>query len=193
MAVASQNLLIIELAHSAQIHKIPIPRKQADFTIYKLFMDPSGRHILITSLQGENWYLYRPSKKPRQLKSLKMVVESVAWNKAALLSATNPTSTREMLVGSRDGSIYEVVLSAEEDFFKSVERHFQKVFALPERQPVTGINYDYFPPANPSRVLIVVTTPSRIYQFIGTPDRRNDDGGRVFGTVFASNPPSACT
>ncbi|KIY70145.1 hypothetical protein CYLTODRAFT_488298 [Cylindrobasidium torrendii FP15055 ss-10] len=189
MALSSNVLLIIELSMSNQIHKIPIPRKSTDMTIHKVFVDPSGSHILVTSIQGENWYIYRKSKKPRQLKSFRFVVESVAWNKAALLSSTSVLSTREMLIGTRDGAIYEAVLSAEEDFFKSVERHFQRVFALPERQPVTGVKFDYFPPANPSRVLVIVTTPSRIYQFSGAPDRKNDEGGRVFGSVFANRLP----
>lgn len=189
IALSSNVLLIVELAHSETVYKIPIPRKASDMTIYQLFLDPSGRHIIITSLQGENWYLFRTSKKPRQLKSLRMVIESIAWNTAALLSATNPTSTREMLIGSRDGVIYEAVLSAEEDFFKSQERYMQKVFTLPERQPVTGLKYNFFPPSDPRKVLVVVSTPSRIYQFVGAPDRRAEEGGR-FGTVLASSSPS---
>ncbi len=188
MALASNVLLIIEFAHPAVIHRIPIPRKPTDMTIYQIFLDPSGRHIIVTSLQGENWYLFRTSKKPRQLKSLRMVIESIAWNTAALLSATNPMSTREMLIGSRDGVIYEAVLSAEEDFFKSQERHLQKVFALPEKQPVTGIKYNFFPPADPRKALVVVSTPTRIYQFVGAPDRRAEEGGR-FGLVFANSSP----
>ena len=151
-------------------------------SIYKLFMDPSGRHIIITSIQGENWYLFRSWKKPRQLKGFKMVIESVAWNKSALLSSTNSTSTREILIGARNGAIFEAVLDAEEDFFKSQERYLQSVFSLPERHPITGIKFDYFPPSDPKRALVLVTTPTRIYQFSGPVD----DIGRVFTPLFAS-------
>ncbi|KAH9947912.1 Pep3/Vps18/deep orange family-domain-containing protein [Amylocystis lapponica] len=183
----SNNLIVqIELSRSEQVVKIQIPRKPTEFTIHKLFLDPSGRHLLVTSLQGENWYLYRGWKKPRQLKSFKMVIESVAWNKAALLSSTHSLSTREMLIGARNGTIYEAVLDAEEDFFKSQERYLQSVFTLPERQPVTGLKFDFFPPSDPKRALVIVTTPSRIYQFVGMPDRRSDDSGRVFSGIFAS-------
>ncbi|KAL6310046.1 Pep3/Vps18/deep orange family-domain-containing protein [Sparassis latifolia] len=183
----SNNIIVqIELSRSEQVVKIQIPRKPTEFTIYKLFLDPSGRHLLVTSLQGENWYLYRGWKKPRQLKSFKMVIESVAWNKAALLSSTHSTSTRELLIGAKNGTIYEAVLDAEEDFFKSQERYLQAVFTLPERHPITGLKFDFFPPAEPKRALVMLTTPSRIYQFVGIPDRRSDDGGRVFSGLFAS-------
>ncbi|TFY65613.1 hypothetical protein EVG20_g5479 [Dentipellis fragilis] len=186
MGLSSNMIVLIELAHAEQVVKIQIPRKPTDMTIHRLFLDPSGRHLLITSLQGENWYLFRGWKKPKQLKTFKMVIESVAWNKAALLSSSNLTSSREILIGGRNGTIYEALLDAEEDFFKSQERYLQSVFTLPERLPITGLAFDFFPPLDPKKALVVVTTPSRIYQFIGAPDRRSEDGGRVFSGLFAS-------
>lgn len=186
MGLVSNLLILIELSRDDQVLQIPIPRKPTEFSIHKLFLDPSGRHLIISSTQGENWYLYRGWKKPRQLKSFKMVVESVAWNKAALLGATHSTSTKEILIGGRNGTIYEAVLDAQEDFFKSQERYFQSVFTLPERHPVTGLSFDFFPPMDQRRALVLVTTATRIYQFVGTPDKRSDDGGRVFSKLFAS-------
>ena len=186
MGLSNNFVLLIELSHPEQVVRIPIPRKTADFTIYKIFLDPSGRHILVTSAQGENWYLFRGWKKPKQLKTFKMVVESVAWNKPALLSSSHATSTKEMLIGARNGTIYEAVLDAEEDFFKSQERYCQPVFSLPEKPPITGIKFDFFPPAaDAKKVLVIVTTASRLYHFVGTPDRRPEEGGRDSGRVFA--------
>lgn len=195
MGLSSNMIVLIELSHADQVIKIQIPVKPADMTIYKLFMDPSGRHIVITSVQGENWYLFRTWKKPRPLKGFKMVIESIAWNKAALLASSHTTSTREILIGARNGTIYEAVLDAGEDFFKSHERYLQSVFSLPERHPITGIKFDFFPPSDQKKVLVIVTTPSRIYQFVGTPDRRSEDGSRVFSGLFAGyreTPPSSC-
>ncbi|PBL01206.1 hypothetical protein ARMGADRAFT_1007238 [Armillaria gallica] len=191
MALKSNVLIIIELAHPGLPTRIQIPRKVTDMTIYKIFMDPSGRHIIVTSLQGENWYFYKTWAKPKQLKTYKMVIESIAWNKTALLSNSQPSSTREMLIGTRNGTIMEAMLVAEEDFFKSHERYLQSMFSLPERQPITGIKFDFFPPSDPKKVLVVATTPSRIYQFIGVPDSRPVDGGRVFSSFFSSYRDSA--
>jgi vacuolar protein sorting-associated protein 18 len=186
MGLANNFLVLIELSRDDQVVQISIPRKPTEFNIYKLFLDPSGRHIIATSTQGENWYLYRGWKKPRQLKSFKMVIESIAWNKAALLNSAHSTSTREILIGGRNGTIYEAVLDAQEDFFKSQERYFQSVFTLPERHPVTGLSFDFFPPLDQRRALVLVTTATRIYQFVGTPDKRSEEGGRVFSRLFAS-------
>jgi len=184
MGLANNFILLIELSHAEQVVKIPIQRKPTDFNIYKIFLDPSGRHLIVTSTQGENWYLFRGWKKPKQLKTFKMVIESVAWNKPALLSSTHATSTREMLIGARNGSIYEAVLDAEEDFFKSPDRYCQLLFSLPEKPPITGIKFDFFPPSDVKKVLVIVTTASRIYQFVGSPDRRLEEGGRDSGRVF---------
>ena len=187
MGLVNNVIVLIELTREEQVIQIQIPRKQGELNIHKLFLDPSGRHLIITSTQGENWYLFRGWKKPRQLKTLKMVIESVAWNKAALISsAARSTSTRELLIGARNGTVYEAVLDAEEDFFKSQERYLQTVFALPERQSITGIDFTFFPPTDPRRALVILTTSSRIYQFVGTPGKRSDDGGRVFTDLFAS-------
>lgn len=66
MGLTSNTIVLIELAHADQVVKIPIPRKTTEFTIHKLFLDPSGRHLVITSQQGENWYLYKVSDCLRQ-------------------------------------------------------------------------------------------------------------------------------
>jgi hypothetical protein len=57
---------------------------------------------------------------------------------------------------------------------------------LPERHPITGIKFDYTPPSDPKMTLVVVTTPSRIYQFFGPIDKKSDEVGRAFGTLFAT-------
>ena len=186
MALSSNVIVLIELSHAEHVVTIPIPRKTTELNIHKIFLDPSGRHLIVTSLQGENWYLYRGWKKPKQLKTFKMVIESIAWNKAALLASTHSMSTREFLVGARNGGIFEAVLDAGEDFFKSQERYLQLLFTLPEKYPVTGIKFDLFPSSDPRNALVIVTTPSRIYQFAGSPDRRSEEGGRVFSSLFAS-------
>jgi hypothetical protein len=183
LGLASNMILLIELARAENIVRVSIPRKPAEFALYKLFLDPSGRHLLITSHQGENWYLYRGWQKPRVLKSVKMVLESVAWHTRALLSGPGgSTSTRELLLGARGGTVYEALLDAEDDFFRGQERYLQPVFTLPERAPVTGLAFTLLG----ARALVLVTTPTRMYQFVGMPDRKGDDQGRLFAGVFAA-------
>lgn len=181
----SNNLVVmIELSRPEQVIKLPILRKPNEMTLHKMFLDPSGRHLIITSTQGENWYLFRGWKKFKQLKSFKMVIESIAWNKAGLLSMSNSTSSREFLIGSSNGTIYEALLDAEEDFFKSQERYVSPVFTLPERLPITGIHFQLLPPQEPRQAAVLITTHSRIYQLIGNTEKRGEDNSRLFTPVF---------
>ncbi|KAJ7071163.1 Pep3/Vps18/deep orange family-domain-containing protein [Mycena amicta] len=184
MALSTNIIVLIELSRSDQVVQIPIPRKPNEMAIYKIFMDPSGRHIIITSTQGENWYLYRGWKKPKPLKSFRMVIECIAWNRAALLSASYAKSTREMLIGSQNGLLFEALIDAEENLFQSPDRYLQQVHALRDR--ITGVKFDFFPPSDPRRVLVLLTTDTRLYQYAGLPDRRSEDGSRVFSGFFAN-------
>ncbi|KAG6381063.1 Pep3/Vps18/deep orange family-domain-containing protein [Boletus reticuloceps] len=161
MALSSNLIILIELSHAEQVLHIPIPRKPAEMSIHKIFLDPSGRHLVITSHQGENC--------------------STTFVVALLID-------QGVLVWNRSGNIFEAVLDAGEDLFKSQERYLQLLFSLPEKAPVTGVKFELFPPAdqNQKHALVIVTTPSRIYQFNGTPDRRSDDGGRLFSSLFAA-------
>ena len=187
MGLSDNRLVMLELTREQYLSIIQIPRKPNEMTIYKLFFDPSGRHLLVTSTQGETWYIYIPSKKPKHLKSWKMIIESVAWNRSALLASSQGTSTssREILIGARSGTIYEALLDGAEDLFKSTDRYLQSVFSMPEKQPIMGLRFDMFPPLDPKKALVVATTPTRIYQFVGAPERKGDEG-KVFTSLFAS-------
>ena len=187
MGLSDNRLVMLELTREQYLSIVKIPRKPNEMTIHKMFFDPSGRHLLVTSTQGETWYIYLPSKKPKHLKSWKMIIESVAWNRSALLASSQGTSTssREVLIGARSGTIYEALLDGAEDLFKSTDRYLQPVFSMPEKQPITGLRFDMFPPLDPKKALVVATTPARIYQFVGAPERKGDEG-KVFTGLFAS-------
>ena len=185
MGLSDNRLVMLELTREQYLSIVQIHRKPSEMTIYKMFFDPSGRHLLVTSTQGETWYIYIPSKKPKHLKSWKMIIESVAWNRSALLASSQGTSSREVLIGARSGTIYEALLDGAEDLFKSTDRYLQPVFSMPEKQPITGLRFDMFPPLDPKKALVVATTPTRIYQFVGAPERKGDEG-KVFTSLFAS-------
>lgn len=185
MGLSSNVLILIELSHATQVDRISVGGGKP-FTLYKLFMDPSGRHIIITSTQGDNWYMYKAWKKAKPLTRMKMVIESVAWNKAALLSPSHPTSSREILIGTRNGMIYEALLDAQEDLFKPHDRYVTEVMSLPDKHPITGIQVDFFPPSDPRKALVVVTTPSRIHQFVGFPKRTDERNAVLFSSFFSA-------
>ncbi|SJX65713.1 related to DigA protein [Sporisorium reilianum f. sp. reilianum] len=150
---------------------------------HKMFADPSGLHLLLTMRNGDNYYWASGWRKARLLPKLKgHIIESVAWNKDASSShsssntsaapkrqaTSNPSlsSTRQILVGTRSGDIYEAVITApigsdpdDGDIFDKiarrtagngaergdVDRVVRHMTTLPERQPVTGLAAEFFP------------------------------------------------
>lgn len=116
MALETFRILRIDLDHSLEVEEIEITRKASDGKISKVFFDPTGRHLIITTDHGENFYLYEKWRRTKQLSKLKGVtISSVAWNKQATL--TDP-STREILIGTTNGLIYETCLEPTDESFE---------------------------------------------------------------------------
>jgi vacuolar protein sorting-associated protein 18 len=193
-AIAS-DLLYMGLANNQIVHinlKKPELAQwiQVKVPIYKLFLDPSGRHLLIASQSGEAYYLYAgwQQRQPKLLQSFKLVIESVAWNRTYLLSTAaskaGASSTRELLLGGRNGTIYEAILDGKDEIFKNHDRVLRPLFTLPERQPIAGIQFEWFPVSDPKQGLVIVGTTTRLYQFAGAPNKQTDDGVRTFASIF---------
>lgn len=56
---------------------IDIPRKPTDGLVTDAFFDPTGRHLIITTDRGENYYLYQKWQKCKPLKHLKVRVINI--------------------------------------------------------------------------------------------------------------------
>ena len=199
MALKSNTLQQLSLKNDvdSDIHIANIGlSKKGDVTIYKIFTDPTGRHTIITTQQGENFYLYEGWQKARPLPKKKMVIESVAWNPNATSSSSGVyprTSTREILLGDQHGCICEAVLDAHDDMFRTPDRHVQPIFTFPDRQPVTGLHAGSIPGTN--QIVVLAASPSRFYEFSGAVDRRPDEVGKLYEPIFVpyrEAAPSAC-
>ena len=90
-------------------------------SIHKLFLDPSGRHIIVSTLSGDNYYFFSGwdthVKRARALVKLKgIIINAVSWNSPLEQSssqvASTTMSTKEILLGDTNGHIYEAVLDA---------------------------------------------------------------------------------
>lgn len=135
LALGTGRILRIDLKHSANIEDIDLPKKAADIgVIRKLFLDPTASHLLIATTSGENFYLHAQSRLPRLLSRLRgVIIECVAWSPA------NPTSsTREILVGTRDGAIYETFIESSNEFYRRDEKYCKVVYKV-SNSPVAGI------------------------------------------------------
>uniref|UniRef100_A0A6B2KX76 Uncharacterized protein n=1 Tax=Arcella intermedia TaxID=1963864 RepID=A0A6B2KX76_9EUKA len=166
MAIALDNGTIrrLNLKEPEEIQTIEMPRKDQ---IHKLFMDPNGNHLLITMENEDNYYLHQKSRKPKALGSkMKGVIEACAWDRSGISNAT----MANVLVGTRNGQIYELLIDSKETTLLSLtgtKERSKLLFVLPE-QSITGIACETFP-FGETKHFVMVTTPSRIYQFIGSP------------------------
>ncbi|KAG8747248.1 hypothetical protein FRC10_001864 [Ceratobasidium sp. 414] len=173
------------------IGELSLGKKPQEATVHKMFLDPSAKHLLITTTQGDNYYIFEGWKKAKQLSKLKMVIECVAWNEEKLsplspISSQSGTSTHEILLGGRNGTIYEALISPAEEFFKSPDRYVQPIYSVPDKQPVSGIKFERLRD-DPARAVVVIATASRLYQLTGVLGTKADtDGSRVFEGLFAS-------
>ncbi|KAF9575733.1 hypothetical protein EC968_001923 [Mortierella alpina] len=166
MALETMHLLRIDLDKAQEVEDIEIPRKVSEGKIYKMFLDPTGRHLIITTESGDNYYLYAKWKKAKLLSKIKgIVIESIAWNR----STDRPleSSTREFLIGTRNGLIFEAELEPTAELFKKEERYFKQVYSIQADMPISGLRLEQFP-VSVRKYVVVAVTPTRIYQFIGT-------------------------
>lgn len=206
------QLILIDLARPTEVEhielSIPPPTLARDgslqSTLSRVFVDPTGRHVIVSTATGDNSYAYigslppgsaSTSRKARPLNRLKgAVLEAVSWNPAASTS-TSSFATKEILLGTRNGQIIETVLLdpslSESSAFSinvpgrsgSTEKYVKLLYTVAERQAVTGLRGETWG----KRVAVIVTTQTRIYQFIASLSggrRGDEDAAGMFEQVF---------
>lgn len=88
----------------------------------------------------------------------------MAWNKQATLA---DPSTREILIGTKKGQIYEACLEPSDDLFRREEKPLKFLYAVNEpTSPINGLHFEQFP-GNSRKYFIIAATPTRIYEFVG--------------------------
>ncbi|PWY70236.1 hypothetical protein BO70DRAFT_365547 [Aspergillus heteromorphus CBS 117.55] len=150
-----------------------------------MFLDPSASHLIITTTLGENYYLHTQSRQPKPLSRLKGVsIESVAWNPSL------PTaSTREILLGTTDGHIWEAYIEPSAEFYRREERYAHTIYKAPEASPVTGLWTEAIP-TRPELRRVLITTHGRVLCFLGRTGRYGrEGGGPIYADLFQREAP----
>lgn len=157
---------------------IDLPKKSAEIgLIRRMFLDPSASHLIVTTTLGENYYLHTQSRQPKPLTRLKGVsIESVAWNPSL------PTaSTREILLGTTDGNVYEAYIEPSTEFYRREEKYVTAVYRTPEASAVTGVWVDN-EPSKGEQKRVLVATHAKLMHFVGRVGRHEKEGG---GSIYA--------
>ncbi|XP_030627233.1 vacuolar protein sorting-associated protein 18 homolog [Chanos chanos] len=183
MSLGRDTILRIDLGKPDQPNQIELGRKD-DSRVYKLFLDPTGSHLVISLTTNECVYLNRNTQKVRTLSRWRgHLIESIGWNKML----GNETNTGPILVGTSQGIIFEAEISASEGtlFNTNPDQYLKQVHSLEEdgrQAPVCcleverGIENKYF---------IIATTRKRLFQFVGRVPEGSEQQG--FSSIFAQN------
>ncbi|KAL4225031.1 Vacuolar protein sorting-associated protein 18 like protein [Mactra antiquata] len=169
MAMSGGILMRLHLEHPEDSERVEVFKAGED-RIHKMFLDPTGRHLIISFESTENVYLSRNSKKPKSIAKLKgHHIDSVGWN----WQNANDNTTGAILLGTSKGLIFETELSTNDEsrFWQgNLDQYLKQLFNLQGGEPVTGIEFDRMPSESMTeyQYYILVTTPGKLYQFLGT-------------------------
>ncbi|KAM0756677.1 hypothetical protein T439DRAFT_341664 [Meredithblackwellia eburnea MCA 4105] len=159
-------------------------------TLHKVHVDPTGRHCLVTTTTGDNYYLYigvlppspspssqqPPQRRPKILQKLKgAIIDSVSWSTSSGTSSSASFATRDMLLGTATGQVIETSLLdptlVEASSFSlplgagraAPEKYVRLLYTLAERTPISGIKAEQWG----KRGVVIISTGTRIYQLVG--------------------------
>jgi vacuolar protein sorting-associated protein 18 len=145
--------------------------------IAKIFLDSYGQHLIANTEAGETFYFNvqnSKSGKGRPVTRLhNLYIESVAWN-----SEGTPATTREILIGTRDGTIMETYLEISE--YIPNARYLRQVRDF--GTPIIGLHVER--QSNSDARDVIIATRSAVTVFSGKVTRKNGDIAPAYNTFF---------
>lgn len=186
VSINKSRILRIDLGETYQVDDIEIFQRKTNDLIKKLFLDPTGKHLIIVTEAEDTYYLNEKWKKPKLMSKFKGInIQSIAWRGKQCL---NDISTGLILIGTSNGKIYEAEIQPTDEFFKREERILKQVYSFnDEMLPITGLRFEKFP-TDPNKYIVIVATPIKLYQFIGNiSENANSDGSGMFTELFQNN------
>lgn len=177
MAMSQGTMMRLDLEHPDDQERVEV-FKPGEERIHKMFLDPTGKHLIISLDSSENLYLSRNSKKPKPIAKLKgHHIDSVGWN----WQNASDSTTGAILLGTSKGLIFETELSANDDskFWQgNLDVYLKQLFNLKSAvvEPITGIEFDRMPSDSMTeyQYFILVTTPGKLYQFLGSVSKSSE-------------------
>jgi hypothetical protein len=141
----------------------------------QVFSDQTGWHSIVTFSTDVVHYFHITSSKSLLLNKcsqLQQSITSVAWSRA-----TEKLNSREMIVGTNKGNIFEMTIEYDMNT-ETVKHNVNVLFNV--NYPVYGIEYILFS-GLPGKLSVIVACPKHLYQFVGEP---NEQGRPNFVETF---------
>jgi len=165
IATNASKIIRLDFDREQEIEEIDFNRRPGE--IYKIFLDPSGHHLLISMINEDVYYLHSTWKKPK-LQKWKDLIESVAWDP----SPDKASNLQSLLIGTNKGKIWEsVVTSVEKGFldFGNKEPILKLLHSLDDPEPVLGMSLEKVQ----NKFFLMISTMTRLYYLIGGPSFEN--------------------
>lgn len=142
ISVRSSNNILVLAVRSGTIYRIDLttPEKvdRTDLkegTIKQLFLDPTGHHLLITTVRNNTYYLHRSARNALPLARLRMPITYVHWPQGGV----SENGAKNFLIGTGSGHVYELLL--EYKLGKIANTFLKSVWKSPlgSQAPIDGI------------------------------------------------------
>ncbi|KAJ3688031.1 hypothetical protein LUZ61_017195 [Rhynchospora tenuis] len=140
------------------------PGRPGEQPVHRVFVDPGGSHCIATvviSGVAETFYMHAKWAKPKSLPRLKgILVNAVAWNRQLITES----STKEVILGTQNGQLFEMAV----DEAEKREKYVKQLFELTDpREPITGLEMETTSVGNSTRFYVMAVTATRLYSFTG--------------------------
>ncbi|GJN39532.1 hypothetical protein PR202_gb28657 [Eleusine coracana subsp. coracana] len=137
--------------------------RSGDHSVHRVFLDPGGKHCIATVVhQGgaETYYHHARWPRPKLLPRLRgLLVNAVAWNRQSITEA----STKEVILGTETGQIFEMAM----DEADKREKYVKPLFELTEKEGIKALQMETAVVGNAMRYYVMAVTPTRLYSFTG--------------------------
>ncbi|PRQ53010.1 putative transcription factor C2H2 family [Rosa chinensis] len=138
--------------------------RPGEHSIHRVFVDPGGSHC-IANIAGtggaDTFYIHAKWSKPRPLAKLKgLVVNAVAWNRQQITEV----STKEVILGTDNGQLYEIAVD-EKDKKEKYVKFLYELTELPEA--FMSLQMETATILNGTRYYVMAVTPTRLYSYTG--------------------------
>ncbi|KAL6143790.1 hypothetical protein ACLB2K_054485 [Fragaria x ananassa] len=138
--------------------------RPGEHSIHRVFVDPGGSHCIacIVGTGGaDTFYMHAKWSKPRVLTKLKgLVVNAVAWNRQQITEV----STKEVILGTDNGQLYEIAVD-EKDKKEKYVKFLYELIELPEA--FMSLQMETATILNGTRYYVMAVTPTRLYSYTG--------------------------
>jgi hypothetical protein len=131
--------------------------------VSKMFLDKSGKHLLIATETNELYYYSRQSKRFKSIGKLKgHTITAIGWNQ----NSTDKT-TDSILAGTKRGIIYELCINTNNEGILNlyIDSYCKQVYSIGKESLITGIEILSFNSNNEIIYDIVITTQKSVVTF----------------------------